>query len=226
MAEPEQEAERAPRGVERRGSDRRAGDRRGQERRTPPPPWRSPLALVSYGVLGALALVLAWNLATGGKAPPVEEEPVVMSTDTSVQVDERPATTARAGDAFGVEGFERLVVEGDSAVGRRVRTEIFCGNPTNYAIIQGHTVPRSVAELIQEGKVPAAECKWGQRSVQGRPDFLLLIPPALADDFSSAPVVSDNYVDRRRLVAEVEWVGRSETLALRTGGVFRGRTGR
>jgi hypothetical protein len=27
-------------------------------------------------------------------------------------------------------------------------------------------------------------------------------------------------VERRRVVAEVEWVGRSETLALRTGAVF------
>ena len=37
-----------------------------------------------------------------------------------------------------------------------------------------------------------------------------------------SPVVQDNFVERRRVTAEVEWVGRSEALALRTAGVFRG----
>jgi hypothetical protein len=54
-----------------------------------------------------------------------------------------------------------------------------------------------------------------------REDLLLLVPPARAEEFAAAPVVTDNFVQRRRVVAEVEWVGRSETLALRTAAVFQ-----
>jgi hypothetical protein len=227
MAEPEQDAEATRRGIDRRGADRRAGDRRGSERRTPPPPWRRPWALVGYGVFGALAVVTAWNLATREERPPVQAEPVVRGSDTPHEVVDPPATADAREDAFGAAGFQRLMVDGEASVGRRVRTELFCGNASNFTIIQGHPVPRSVADLIREGRVPAAECKWGPPADgQSRPDFLLLIPPDLADDFSSAPVVTDNYVERRRLVAEVEWVGRSETLALRTGGVLRARASR
>lgn len=227
MTENEQE-ERPARAGERRGTERRRGDRRSNERRTPPPPWRQPWALVAYGVVGALGIVLLWNLATADRSPAVEEEPLVVDAplDTpALAIDPPPATGIE--DAFGTEGFERLMVAGEAAVGRVVRAELFCGSASNFAVVAGHTAPRSVTELIQEGRVPAAECKWGQSSAgQSRPDFLLLVPPGLADSFSSAPVVSDNYVERRHLIVEVEWVGRSETLALRTAGVFRGRTRR
>jgi hypothetical protein len=227
MAEREPEEERGPREGERRGTDRRAGDRRARERRTPPPPWRRPWALVAYGVVGALVLVTAWNLATGDDPPPVEEEPVVVSGDSTTIVVDRPADPNAPAEAFGSEGYERLMVGGEASVGQVVRAELFCGSVSNFTIIQGHPVSRPVAELIQEGRVPAAECKWGERSEgQSRPDLLLLIPPELADEFSSAPVVTDNYVERRHLVAEVEWIGRSETLALRIGGVLRGRVRR
>lgn len=227
MAEREPEEQRGPREGEPRGTDRRAGDRRARDRRTPPPPWRRPWALVAYGVVGALALVTVWSLATGDDAPPVEEEPVAVSADTPAVIVDPAATTGAPAEAFGSEGFERLMVGGEASVGRVVRTELFCGSVSNFTIVQGHPVSRPVAELIQDGRVPAAECKWGERSEgQSRPDILLLIPPELADDFSSAPVVTDNYVERRHLVAEVEWVGRSETLALRTGAVLRGRVRR
>ena len=223
MTENEQ-GEQPPRAGERRGTDRRRGDRRSNERRTPPPPWRQPWALVSYGIVGALGVVLLWNLATADRSPAVEEEPLVVDApaDTPAQVID-PPPAAGIEDAFGPEGFEKLMVSGEAAVGRVVRAELFCGSASNFAVVAGHPAPRSVTELVQEGRVPAAECKWGQSSAgQSRPDFLLLVPPSLADAFSSAPVVTDNYVERRRLIAEVEWVGRSETLALRTAGVFRG----
>lgn len=219
------EEQRPPRDGERRGDDRRSTDRRARERRLPPPPWRRPWALVAYGVVGALATVAFWNLASGpGGAPAVEEEPVVLGTDSPAVVVEPAVPADAAEDGFGPQGYERLMVGGEGAVGRRVRTQLFCGSVNNFTIIQGHPVPRAVAGLIQEGRIPAAECKWGRPSDgQSRPDFLLVIPPELADDFASAPVVTDNYVERRHLVAEVEWVGRSETLALRIGGVMRAR---
>ena len=69
--------------------------------------------------------------------------------------------------------------------------------------------------------MPGAVCKWGPSGEVRREALLLLIPPALADEFAAAPEVTDNFVQRRRVVAEVEWVGRSETLALRTAAVFQ-----
>ncbi|HEX2077639.1 MAG TPA: hypothetical protein VHG08_08010 [Longimicrobium sp.] len=207
-----------------RSGDRRGRERRKVERRAPPPMWRRPWALVSYGVLGALALVLLVNTLRGGGDPPVDEALVTGPAENGTTVAPPNPAAAAAGpeDAYGTAGFERLVVEGESAVGKVVRAELFCGAPQNFTIIQGHTAPRSVASLIQDGSVRATECKWGPSGESRRQDLLLLIPPALAAEFSGAPEVNDNFVQRRRVVAEVEWVGRSETLALRTAGVFRG----
>ncbi|HEU0298375.1 MAG TPA: hypothetical protein VFR37_02950 [Longimicrobium sp.] len=212
-----------------RAGDRRGRERRKVERRAPPPMWRRPWALVSYGVLGALALVLLVDGLRGGDDDPPAEEALVTKpseSGTTVAAPNPAATAAGPEDAYGTAGFERLVVEGEAAVGKVVRAELFCAAPQNFTIIAGHTAPRSVASLIQEGRVPAAECKWGPSGEPRRQDLLLLIPPDLGSRFSSMPLVSDNFVERRRVLAEVEWVGRSETLALRTAAVFRGLAAR
>lgn len=210
-----------------RSGDRRGNDRRRVERRAPPPLWRRPWALVSYGVIGALALVLLFDLAGGGDDVPAARDEALVEKQPSgsgtVVAEPNPRAAASAPeDAYGGAGFERLVAEGQSAVGTVVRAELYCEAMQNFTIIQGHTAPRSVAALIQEGRVPAARCRWGAPSEQRREDFLLLVPPPLAAQFSSAPMVQDGFVERRRVNAELEWVGRSETLALRTAGVFRG----
>jgi hypothetical protein len=216
------ESERAARAGDRRGNERRR-----LERRAPPPVWRRSWALVSYGVLGALALVLLFRVATGGEdaEPGARDEALVEKQaegGTEVKATNPAATASGPEDAYGSAGFERLVVEGEGAVGRVVRAELYCEAVQNFTIISGHTAPRSVASLIQEGRVPAARCRWGGPAEPRREEFLLLVPPALASQFASSPVVKDNFVERRRVVAEVEWVGRGETLALRTAGVFRG----
>jgi len=210
-----------------RAGERRGGDRRRLERRAPPPLWRRSWALVSYGVVGALAVVLLFDLAGSGDEPPaaadealVEKQPA--GSGTAVAAPNPAASASGTEDAYGAAGFERLVVEGQAAVGRVVRTELYCEAPQNFTVIQGHTAPRSVASLIQEGRVPAARCRWGGPAEPRREEFLLLVPPSLRDQFASTPVVQDNFVERRRVTAEVEWVGRLETLALRTAGVFRG----
>lgn len=208
-----------------RAGDRRGNDRRRVERRAPLPMWRRPWALVSYGVLGALALVLLLNGLGGDDAPAARDEALVekqATGGTEVAPANPQAAAAGPEDAYGSAGFERLVVEGEAAVGKTVRAELYCEAVQNFTIIAGHTAPRSVASLIQEGRVPAARCRWGSPSEPRREEFLLLVPPALKDEFASAPVVQDNFVERRRVTGEVEWVGRSETLALRTAGVFRG----
>jgi hypothetical protein len=219
-----QESQEGPPRAARAG-DRRGNDRRAVERRAPPPPWRRPWALVSYGVLGALALVLLLGGLGGGgdDGPPADETLVTGPAENGTTVaPPNPAAAAGTQDAYGTAGYERLVVEGEGAVGKVVRAELFCEAPQNFTVIAGHTAPRSVASLIQEGRVPAASCKWGPSGEPRRQDLLLLVPPALAPAFAAAPVVDDAFVERRRVIAEVEWVGRSETLALRTAAVFRG----
>lgn len=208
-----------------RAGDRRGTDRRRVERRAPPPPWRKPWALVAYGVVGTLALVLLVNAMNDDEpAAPRDETLVERQAKGATQVEPTDPAVAAAGpeDAYGTAGFERLVVEGEGAVGKIVRTELFCAPPQNFTIVAGHTAPRSVASLIQGGQVPAALCKWGPSGEPRREDLLLLVPPGpLGDEFAAAPVVTDNFVERRRVVAEVEWVGSSETLALRTAAVLR-----
>lgn len=209
-----------------RAGDRRGNERRRLERRAPPPMWRRPWALVSYGVVGAFALVLAWNAVTRDDDTPGARDEALVEKQaeggTAVAAENPQATAAGTEDAFGSAGFERLVVQGEGAVGKLVRTELYCEAPQNFTVIQGHTAPQSVASLIQEGRVPAARCRWGAPAEPRREEFLLIVPPAMAEQFSAAPVVQDNFVERRRVRAELEWVGRSQTLALRTAGVFRG----
>ncbi len=220
-AEPEDgEAER---GGDRRGPDRREGERRRVERRAPPPVWARPWALVSYGVVGALTAVILFNSLSRDETPPagavVPAPPPTPAADTTPP----PAAARPPQDAFTTADFERLVLEGQEARGRTVRTELYCGTPD--AIALRHGVPnaeRAVLALRDSvGRVPAAECKWGARGDKRRQDFLLLIPPDLAEDFAGAPVITDGFVRRRRLMAEVEWVGRSQILSLRTVGVLR-----
>jgi len=220
----QQSQEESPRAA--RAGDRRGNERRRLERRAPAPLWRRWWALVGYGMLGALALVMLLG-GLGGDDPVDEarDETLVekpAAGGTAVAPANPNASAAGPEDAYGTAGFERLVVEGEAAVGKVVRAELFCEAPQNFTIIAGHTAPRSVASLIQDGKVPGSVCKWGRAGEPRREDLLLLIPPAMAQQVATAPVVTDAFVERRRVVAEVEWVGRSETLALRTAAVFRG----
>jgi hypothetical protein len=209
-----------------RAGDRRGNERRRLERRAPPPPWRRPWALVAYGVVGALALVMLINGLSGDDEEAPRDETLVerpAEGGTTVAPANPQATAAGPEDAYGTAGFERLVVEGEGAVGKIVRAELFCEAPQDFTIIAGHTAPRSVASLIQNGRVQGSVCKWGPTGEPRREDLLLLVPPAQAEEFAAAPVVNDNFVERRRVVAEMEWVGRSETLALRTAAVFHRR---
>jgi hypothetical protein len=219
-----QQTEEGPQHPPRAG-DRRGNDRRRVERRSPAPPWRRPWALVAYGVIGTLAVVMLFRGGGGDEPAAPRDETLVerpAEGGTTVAPANPQATAAGPEDAYGTAGFERLVVEGEAAVGKVVRAEVFCEAPQSFTVIVGHTAPRSVASLIRDGSVPAAVCKYGRSGEPRREDLLLLVPPDKAQEFSTAPVVNDAFVQRRRVVAEMEWVGRSETLALRTAAVFRG----
>ncbi|MDR0788128.1 MAG: hypothetical protein LBG44_09715 [Gemmatimonadota bacterium] len=116
--------------------------------------------------------------------------------------------------------YEILLAEGGNAVGKLVRAELYC-----EAIIQmtvrpvADPSPALGSAADSDGRVGVAECRWGGT---GRgTEFVLVIPPDLAEPFTAIPEEQMNYVARRRVVARVEWLGRSEGLSLRTAGVLR-----
>lgn len=220
MNESEQPPEPQAEGAQR-GGDRRQKDRRRQDRRAPVPPWRRPWAFVAYGVIGALVVLL---LVTGGDDDRGNAGTAAVGTQVALPEIDTTAvgTNAPLADAYGAGGHAALLAEGEAATGRRVRAELFCEPIRQVALRTGSnvTVRASVAEHADgAGRVPAAECRWGSEA--SAPTVLLVVPPALAARFASAPEVEQSFVRRRRVVAEVEWIGRSEALALRTAAVLR-----
>jgi len=209
-----------------RGGDRRGQDRRRTDRRTPVPWWRKPAAFAAYGAVAVLVLVMMRGCggdddkpASGTTAGPIAPAPPAIETSPTPN---RPGVVE---PALTTADFERLTLEGQRAVGRVVRAQLFCDAPTPVALMAGvDTVEAAIAPLVDRAaqRVPAAECKWGSQDDPRREDFLLLVPPQLASQFASQPVTLDGYIRRRRLLANVEWIGRSRALSLQTVGIFRG----
>lgn len=218
MAESPQQEETLARGAQR-GGDRRSNDRRRLDRRAPVPLWRRPWAYVAYGVTAALLVVL---LLSGEEEEPEPAGMVAVTAPPAVDTLRPPAASAPVQAAYSLGDFERLLAEGQGAVGQRVRTELFCQAINSVATKReaDTQVAPSVAALVDaNGRVPGAECKWSNDP--NAPDFLLLVPPALAERFAAAPQVRQGFIDRRRVRAEVEWLGQSRPLQLRTAGVLR-----
>lgn len=206
----------APRG----SGDRRGKDRRRDDRRTPPPLWRRPWAYVGYGVVAALVLILLFSPDEQVAEPGTALEVSRTKAPPAVAEGQPAAAEAPVIDAHTVAAFEQLMAQGEAAVGQRVRTVLFCESTQGIALRGVDEVNRSVAVLADAARrVPGAECKWG--SGVDAPNLLLLIPPDLAERFASMPEVRQGFVNRRRVAAEVEWLGRQDALALRTAGVLR-----
>lgn len=209
-----------------RGGDRRGTDRRRTDRRTPPPPWRRPPAFAAYGAVVTVLLVLMVR-GCGDDDPDnrVATTGPIAPAPTAVATTPTPKQNTPVEPALTTADFERLTVEGPTAVGRIVRAQLFCDPPTPVALMAGvDTVEAAIEPLVDKAaqRVPGAECKWGQQDDPRREDFLLLIPAELANEFASQPVTLDGYIRRRRLLANVEWIGRSRSLSLQTVGIFRG----
>jgi len=205
-----------------RGGDRRGTDRRRVERRAPPPAWRRPWAYASYGALGVLALVLL--LRGGGDDTPTPAGPIAPAPPP-IATTPTPSQPGRVEPAMTTADFERLILEGERARGRIVQAQLWCEAPTPVALsASSDTVEAAVAPLVdrETSRVPGATCLWGAQGDARREEFLLLVPPDLAAEFASQPVALDGYVRRRRVVARVEWIGKSRALALATVGIFRG----
>ncbi len=209
-----------------RGGDRRGTDRRRTDRRTPPPPWRRPPAFAAYGAVVTVLLVLMVR-GCGDDEPDkrVATTAPIAPAPTAVATTPTPRQNTPVEPALTTADFERLTVEGPNAVGRIVRAQLFCDPPTRVALMVGvDTVEAAIAPLVDRTaqRVPGAECLWGQQNDSRRENFLLLIPPELAAEFASQPVILDGYIRRRRLLANVEWIGRSRALSLQTVGIYRG----
>jgi hypothetical protein len=206
---------------DRRDNDRRRRDRRRTDRRVPLPWWRRPIALVGYGVAGALLLVGAYNLSKPD-APGPSDKPLV-STPAEPIAESKPVTASgRAEAAYSTGDFERLIIEGEGAVGKLVNAELFCAAPSRMSVRVDVPVEAPIAPLVQDAHVSAAECRWGQLADERREEFVLIVPPQQAAAYAAAPVTTADFIQRRHLYAQVEWVGRSRALALRSAGVLRG----
>jgi hypothetical protein len=228
MAEEIESTTQPVRSGERRGTERRKGDRRREDRRLPVPIWRRPWALVLYGAVGALLLVMVSRsrpdpVPVGGEDEVTMTAPPAIAADTPRQ--DAPGTLPE--DARRREDHERLMAEGDAVKGRLLHVVLYCTSISQVSLRNVDQVESSVAELADgTGRVPAAECKWGPpRNTEPRPDVLLLVPPPLAESFAVQPEVEDGFIRRRRIDTTVEWVGRSDALALRTAVVLRGSPG-
>lgn len=206
-----------------RGGDRRQSDRRKVDRRAPLPLWRRPWAYVAYGVTAACLVILLLSLGDDESQEPTPATPVgsrvaLPPVDSSTV----GAATGSVRDAYGTAGFEALLVAGEAATGQWVRTTLYCEPIRSIALRRGTevTVHASIAEHAgSAGRVPAAECHWGDEI--SAPEVLLVVPTALAQRFASMQEVEQSFVRRREVPAQVEWVGRSDALALRNVAVLR-----
>jgi hypothetical protein len=212
MADQTQEVPR-----ERRRGDRRAGGRRRTDGASG---WRVSKAQAAVAAVGVLVLVLLVRGLTGSDDEP-EGQAVGSELDTT-----EPAPTAALArpsairEVYTVAEFEGLLAEGDAAVGQTIRTELYCGSISQVTVRSTQTVNPSIAQLAgTDGRVAAAECRWSRDSLSS--ELLLVVPPNLAEDFARAPEVEINFVTRRQVPAEIEWLGRSEELSLRNAAVLR-----
>jgi len=206
-----------------RGGDRRANDRRRTDRRTPPPVWRRPAAFATYGAAGVLVLVLVMR-GCGGSDTPTPTGPIAPAPPPLATTPAAPAH-GPVEQALRTADFERLTLEGERARGRIVQAQLYCDAPSPVALSSStDTVEASIAPLVDRAasRVPGATCLWGAQDDPRREEFLLLVPPDLAQQFTSEPVTLDGYVRRRKVIANVEWIGKSRALALQTVGIFRG----
>jgi hypothetical protein len=221
MAEPpKNDPGSEPRERRDRDRDRRAVDRRSPAGRSAGP---SRVNRWLYAVAAVLGLAVVVLLLRGGGADTPERDlqpeelgrasPMPVADTLPPPGGDLPTTVAATGD------YERLVAEGEGAAGRRVVVQLYCEAVTSVSLRVEVQVSASVAALADAaGRVPAARCRWG-RPGEG-PDFLLLVPPELATEFGNAPLIEESFVRRKSIRGEIEWIGRSDALALRTAGVL------
>jgi hypothetical protein len=204
----------------RRDQDRRGGDRR-RDRRAGPVIWRTPWAYGAYGVVGVILLYFIFGTGGATKQPEIGSGEVTeTSAAPAVDTTALPAAAAPPREALGTGEYEKLLAQGQTAVGQRVITQLYCEPVNSVSMSKDVPVSPSIASVADKtGNVPGAPCKWG--SAADAPDLLLLVPADLAPRFAAAPEVQQNFVRRRSVRAEVEWVGRSDAFQLREVGVLK-----
>jgi hypothetical protein len=219
MTDSEAQSDRSS-GGDRRGDDRRGTERRRVDRRTPPPAWRRPSAFVAYGVVGALGVVLLVQAFAEDPEPAASAAAGIDATVVAAPPSPEPLPPGQVREAFSAADYQTLIAEGDRAVGQIVRADLYCESISSMQVrdIEGIS-PVLMALADAEGRVGGAECRWGREDRTA--EILLVVPPDLAGDFATGPEVELNFIRRREVPAQLEWLGRSEALALRYAGVLR-----
>ncbi|MQA91296.1 MAG: hypothetical protein GEU90_13890 [Gemmatimonas sp.] len=175
---------------------------------------------MTYGVAGALTVVLLVQAFAEDPEDPIVaelmfDEPI---DGTAPAAAEGPPTQVR--EAFAAADYQTLIAEGDRAVGQIVRADLYCQSITSMLVREIDEVNPALTALADaEGRVGGAECRWGEEDRTA--EILLVVPPSLAGEFARAPEMELNFVRRREVSAQLEWLGRSEALALRYTGVLR-----
>lgn len=206
-------------GQDRRQRERRGSDRRQDDRRSRPPIRRRPAAYVTYGVVGT-SIVLSFLWTLGGRSDEPTAAPTFLANVEAESDIEGSPRTEPSREAFGLNEFEKLLAEGESALGTVVKAELYCEIVLPTQVRSTPNVSPSLRRLVDgQGRVGGAECRWSTESRSS--DFFLVVPPELAEQFAASPEVELNFVRRRRIVATLEWLGRSDALALRTAGILR-----
>src|SRR5690606_26796978 len=132
--------------------------------------------------------------ATTRMATPPVVTPSVSRTDVAAGPTAREATS--------LAHLEILLAEGESAVGQIVRTELYCQSITPIAVRSTDRGWGALDGIVDaEGRVGGAECRWSDESRSS--DFLLVIPPELAERFTAMPEIEMNFVLRRRVPARI-----------------------
>lgn len=153
-----------------------------------------------------------------------DDTPSVAAIQAPVErldVGDSTVTVSPTRDAFTVGDYERLMAEGQNAVGQVVRAELFC-SPIAPVSMRAVDEPAPALAVLadEQRRVAGAECRWTRtdRSEQ----FLLIVPPHLAQEFAQMPEEEINFIRQRVVPANVEWLGRSNDLSLRIAGILRG----
>lgn len=186
----------------------------------PPPIWRQPAAYVMYGILATIIVVSLGRAARGDEqGQTVDASGLAAISEQAQEQALRDLAPGVIQDAFTSADFEGLVALGDAAAGRYVRAELFCEAiaPVMVRSFEGAN-PALLRMADSAGRVAGAECRWSRESRSS--DILLVVPTELAEEFAVLPEEELNFVRRRRVPATVEWLGRSQELALRTSAVL------
>lgn len=208
-------------------NDRRRRDRRRTGRRQSERPWwrnrRGAIILGGLALAGVVLLSLEnrqWDPTSVPSVDPDTLSPTVHYEEgTAERLDRARVDSIR--HALAGAGFEELIAAGVTASGVVTEAPLVCDSVRRIRLLDDEEPYPTLVAMADSGRVPAAECRWVSPGETQPAPFLLLIPAGLVSAFDSIPETAVGFVPRRRLRAEIEWIGTRRAIALRAGGILR-----